>query len=428
MTQVSNMAEHLIGSEIIRLAGEINQRIQQGEHIFNLTIGDFDPKIFPIPEELTAEIKASYDRHETNYPAANGNPELRRQAARFTQLHQGLSYSPDEFLIASGARPLIFALFSTVLDPGDKVLFPVPSWNNNHYTHLCRSEHIQIETLPEDNFMPNAAQIAPHIHEASLVALCSPLNPTGTIFSKEQLSGICELILAENARRGPYQKPLYLMYDQIYSGLVYGENEHHNPVALYPEMRPYTVMVDGMSKTFCATGLRVGWAFGPQHLIDKMKSIVSHMGAWSPKPEQIAVGRYLSQDEAVNRFLGWMHHEMPLRLNGFYQGFQRMKAAGLPVDAIEPQAALYLTVKFDLKGMQTPDGQVITNSRMAYRYLLDAAKVGLVPFYAFGASEDSSWFRLSTGTTALSDVETIVAQLEAAIRQLKPVQQHAASR
>ncbi|MEZ4684689.1 MAG: aminotransferase class I/II-fold pyridoxal phosphate-dependent enzyme [Bacteroidia bacterium] len=195
----------------------------------------------------------------------------------------------------------------SLVDPGDKVIYPVPSWNNNHYAYIADAQKIEVQTRPEDNFMPDAALLAPHVKGATLLALCSPLNPTGTIFSREQLAGICEMVLEENKRRGPDEKPLYIFYDQIYSSLVYGEEEHFNPVMLYPELRDYTVMMDGMSKGFCGTGIRLGWAFGPRHIIDKMKAICTHTGTWSPKAEQIAASIFLRNDEAVDSFLEDLH-------------------------------------------------------------------------------------------------------------------------
>ncbi|HAA00982.1 MAG TPA: aminotransferase, partial [Flavobacteriales bacterium] len=282
------MAENLIGSEIIKLAGEIREKIAKGEKIHNFTIGDFNPKIFPIPTALRDAIIEAYQNDETNYPEANGMAALRKSVAAFTNERMGLNYSENEFLISGGARPIIYAVYRTLIDPNDKVVFPVPSWNNNHYSHLTSSQCVMIETTPENYFMPSADELRPHIRDAAMIALCSPLNPTGTVFSKEGLESICDLILEENARRGPEQKPLYLMYDQIYWVLTYGSTKHYDPVSLRPEMRNYTIFIDGISKSFAATGVRVGWAFGPLRVIDKMKSILSHVGAWSPKAEQLA--------------------------------------------------------------------------------------------------------------------------------------------
>jgi aspartate aminotransferase len=418
--KVSRMAENLIGSEIIKLAGEIRELIAKGEKIYNFTIGDFDPKIFPIPAELKQEIIRAYQEDETNYPAADGMAELRKVVAAIIKNWQGLDYAENEVLIAGGARPVIYAIFQAVVDPGDTVVFPVPSWNNNHYTHLSHANQVFVETKPENNFMPTATELEQHLRGASLLALCSPLNPTGTVFSKKQLEEICDLVIAENKRRSPDEKPLYLMFDQIYWVLTYGGTEHFDPVSLRPELKPYTIYVDGISKSLAATGVRVGWAFGPKKVIDKMKSILGHVGAWSPKAEQVASGRYLKNDDQVREYLGSFKIEIESRLQGFYAGIQQLKKEGFPVDAIHPMAAIYLTVNFNLKGMKKPNGEVIETTEQVTNYLLSEAKLAVVPFSAFGASKNSVWYRLSVGTASKSDVNDAIISLRNALSLLAP--------
>jgi aspartate aminotransferase len=416
--RVSHMAENLIGSEIIKLAGEIKERISKGERIYNFTIGDFDPSIFPIPGELKQLIIEAYMANETNYPAADGMVELRREIKRNTRIWQGLEYAENELLVAGGARPLIYAIFQALVDPGDTVVFPVPSWNNNHYTHLSHAHQVFVETTPANNFMPTADELREHLKGAHLLALCSPLNPTGTVFGEQQLAEICDLVLEENARRGSDEKPLYVMYDQIYWQLTYGNTKHFDPVNLRAEMRPYTIYIDGMSKSFAATGVRIGWAFGPAYVIDKMKSILGHVGAWSPKAEQIAASQYLKQDQAVSVFMDDFKRAIRIRLQGFYDGIQMLKSKGFAVDAIAPMAAIYLTVQFDLKGKRRPDGQLIESTTDITLYLLNEAHLAVVPFNAFGADKESTWYRLSVGTASLEDVQQSIHHLEIALSKL----------
>lgn len=408
------MAENLVGSEIIKLAGEIKALQAQGRTIHNFTIGDFDPAIFPIPDELEEAIVDAYREKHTNYPAANGMAGLRKELARFILERQGLEYSPEAFLVAGGARPLIHAVFQAVVNPNDKVLFPVPSWNNNHYTHLAHAEQIMVETSPETNFMPVLEQLQPHLATARLVALCSPLNPTGTVFGADELRAISQAVLDENVRRGP-ENPLYIMFDQIYWTLCYGETKHVDPVSLIPAMRPYTIFIDGLSKSFAATGVRVGWAFGPDHVIDKMKSILGHIGAWAPKAEQMAAETYLKNDAAVDKYLGWIKSELSDRLDRFYKGFNGMKQEGYPVDVVAPQGALYLTVQFPIVGYTTSKGEKIAHPRDVAAFLLNEADLALVPFYAFGASADATWFRLSVGTCASDSIDGVFASIRRAL-------------
>jgi aspartate aminotransferase len=418
--KVSKMAETLIASEIIKLAGEINEKIKKGEKIYNLTIGDFDPKIFPIPKELEDEIVKAYRNNSTNYPPADGLLETRQAVSNFIASRQGIEYShTNEILIAAGARPLIYATYQTLVQPGDTVIFPVPSWNNNHYSHLSHAKKIEIIATPGNNFMPTADDIKPHIKGASLISLCSPLNPTGTVFKRSQLEDICSLILEENSSRTEDEKPLYLMYDQIYWVLTFGDTEHFDPVSLIPEMRNYTVFIDGLSKSFAATGVRVGWAFGPAYVIGKMKSILSHLGAWAPKAEQVATAIYISNREQVDKYLNNFKREVHSRLEGFYQGFIELKNEGFRVNAIAPQAAIYLTVQFELHGMKKADGTVLETTKDITKYILEEAHVAIVPFYAFGDSDNSSWYRLSVGTCRLDEVDNVIYSLRKALAKLK---------
>ncbi|HYV92059.1 MAG TPA: aminotransferase class I/II-fold pyridoxal phosphate-dependent enzyme [Chitinophagales bacterium] len=424
--RVSNMAEHLIGSEIIKLAWEVNDLIKSGAQIFNFTIGDFDPQVFPVPAELENEIVKALQGKLTNYPPANGIPELRKAVSNFLSEYGGIDYSAEEILITSGGRPAIYSTYMTLLDPGDGVIFPVPSWNNNHYCHLSSARPIPIETKVENNFMPTADEMRPYIKDATLLALCSPQNPTGTTFTKEALEEICDMVLEENERRSESarpdevgEKPLYVLYDQMYWVLTYGNTVHYNPVSLRPEMRDYTIFIDGISKSCASTGLRVGWAFGPESVIDKMKSIASHIGAWAPKPEQVATAKFLMMKDAFTGYLTDFKEQLNLRLEGIYEGLKELKSEGHDVDAIAPQAALYLTVHFDLKGKKTPEGKTLSSTQDVTAYLLHNCGMAIVPFYAFGSSNDSTWYRLSVGTCKLHEIEESIAKLRSGLEKLK---------
>ncbi|MEC5147927.1 pyridoxal phosphate-dependent aminotransferase [Chitinophaga sp. 212800010-3] len=417
--KLSHLAETLIGSEIIKLAAEIKEKQAKGEKIYNFTIGDFDPKVFPIPVEFEQEIITAYKEHLTNYPPADGIAELRQAVSGFIAEREGLTYDPaKEIVISCGGRPIIYATFRTIVDRGEKIVYATPSWNNNHYTHFLEAEHVVLETTPENFFMPTAAELKPLLKGATLLAICSPQNPTGTTFGKQQLEEICDLVLAENKSRGAGEKPLYVLFDQMYWVLTFGETHHYNPVSLRPEMKDYTVFIDGMSKAFAATGVRVGWALGPAHVIGKMKSILSHVGAWSPMAEQKAAARYLVQKEQVDAYLKHFKGEIEERLVKIYQGFDRLKKAGHRVEAIAPQAAIYLTIKFDLVGKKTADGTVLADQAAVTSYILNEAKLALVPFYAFGSAKTSPWYRLSVGTCVKEEIPAMFEKLQAALEKL----------
>lgn len=415
---VSDLAENLVGSEIIKIAGEINSRIAQGEDITNLTIGDFNPNIYPLPKALLNEIVSAYEAGHTNYPQANGMEVLRESVSSYIAKRQGLEYDKNDILISGGARPLIYATYRALVNRGEKVIFPIPSWNNNHYTYLNFAEAVQIECTPENKFLPTAEQLRPHVQDAAVIALCSPLNPTGTSFTKKGLTEICDLVIEENRRREG-QKPLYLLYDQIYWALTLGNTKHVDPVSLRSEMRDYTVYVDGISKAFAATGVRVGWSFGPTKVIAKMKALLSHVGAWSPKPEQIATAAFLQREDAVEATIAKHKDMISERVNKLFNGFSALREVGYPVDAIQAEGAMYLTVKIDLIGKTTPDGQPLKDAEDVTMWLIKQAKVGFVPFYCFGASKQSPWFRISVGTLKVDSVSVVIENLRTALNQFK---------
>lgn len=417
MSQLSLLAESLVGSEIVKLGNEINQRIARGEKIYNYTIGDFDPKIFPIPIELEDYIVSCYRQGYTSYPPGDGAKELREAVIAFIGERMGIQYDLSEVQIASGGRPLIYSLFRTLVDEGDKVIYASPSWNNNHYTHMNWGQHCCVVATPENNFMPTAADIAPHISGAALICLCSPQNPTGTTLDKTELEKICHLVLEENKRRGEKEKKLYVMYDQMYWMLTFGDVQHHNPVSLVPAMKDYTIFVDGISKTFAATGVRVGWGLGSAKVIGKMKAFLSHIGAWSPMAEQKATALFLQDTPAVDAYLSVFKKKIEERLHYIYNAFQALKQKGFPVDAITPQAAIYLTVKIDLKGKFVA-GKPLASQAAVTDYILSDAKLAIVPFSCFGASSESPWYRISVGTCSIDDLGIVFHQLERSLEKV----------
>ncbi|MEO6134209.1 MAG: aminotransferase class I/II-fold pyridoxal phosphate-dependent enzyme [Ginsengibacter sp.] len=386
--------------------------------MYNFTIGDFDSSIFPIPEGLEAEIIKAYQNKLTTYPPADGILALRESVSQFIKEREGLEFNTNEILIAAGGRPLIYAIYRAIVDKDDKVIYSVPSWNNNHYVHFTEGRHQLIETTRETNFMPTAENIKPHLDGAVLIALCSPLNPTGTVFKKEELEKICDMVLEENARRGADEKKLYVMYDQMYWTLTFGDTVHYNPVSLRPEMKKYTIFVDGISKSFAATGVRVGWALGPENVLAKMKAINSHVGAWSPMAEQNATAKYLKDNEAIDQYFLHYKKELEERLEKIYAGFQQLKSEGFSVDACAPQAAIYLTIQLSLVGKKREDGTILSSQSDVTSHILNEAKLAVVPFYAFGASRNSDWYRLSIGTCKKEEIPEMLNKLRSALSGL----------
>jgi len=416
--RISTMSEGMSGSEILRIAAEIRAMTEGGQRVCNLTVGDFSPAEFRIPTFLENEIAEALRRGETNYPPSNGVAPLRESVRRFYERALGLKYEASSVLVTSGSRPGIYGTFRTVVDPGDRVVFPVPSWNNNHYCYLTGAVPVPVATTRDTTFLPTRELLAPVIRGARLLSLNSPLNPTGTAFTPEALGEICDLVLEENARRRNGERPLYLMYDQVYWMLTFGDTRHVDPVSLRPELAPYTIYVDGVSKAFAATGVRVGWVVGPRDIIESMNNFMGHVGTWAPRAEQIATARLLDAPDAVSAYRAEITAGLQQRLNALHDGIVAMRAAGLPVDATAPMGAIYLSARFALNGKRTPDGQVLRTNDDIRRYLLEAARFAVVPFQAFGVKEDTGWVRLSVGAVSMADIERGLPLLRQAVESV----------
>ena len=417
--RLSRLANDIHGSAILQIAADVRALKSQGAEIIDLTVGDFSSKQFRIPRELEDGIIDALRAGESTYPPSNGLESLRLAVAEFYSRRLGLQFQMPSILIAAGARPAIYATYRALVDPGDRVVFAVPSWNNDSYCDLVGAKAVIVECDASTGFLPTADILRPIIRDARLLALNSPLNPTGTVFDAEQLTAICDLVLEENAKRRAGERPLYVMYDQVYWMITAGGVSHVDPVTLRPAIAPYVIFVDAISKAFAATGLRVGWAAGPADVIKPMADILTHVGAWAPRAEQVATARLLSDHAVVDRFVDNMRHEAAARLDAVYDGLTAMQRDGFPVECIRPQGAIYVSGRFALHGMRTPNGELLETDEDVRRYILRAANLAAVPFGAFGVQHDrGGWFRLSIGVVSVAQIEAVFPPLRHAIEAL----------
>lgn len=415
---LSDSVRGLIGSEILKIAAGVRQLIASGRPVCNLTVGDFNPKLFPIPDALLQNLQRALASGETNYPPSNGLMALREAVVEFTARRWGARYPIESVLIASGARPILYGAYRSVINPGDKVVYPVPSWNNNHYIWVSGAEGVALSTRPEDGFMPTLDQLKPHLSEARMICLNSPLNPTGTVIAESQLRAIVEAVVEENRKRtASGRRHLFLLHDQVYSLLVFGSNRHIMPVSLVPEAAPWVISLDGISKGFAATGLRVGWLLAAPELTARMQNLLGHVGAWAPRAEQVAMAEFLRDTPAVDAFLATMNERVQERLEALYRGFNEMRDRGYPVECIQPQGAIYLSLRLDLIGRNL-GGVKLESNEVIRKVMLDRAGMAVVPFQAFGLEEDSGWFRLSVGAVSCADIDEALPRLRRVLDDL----------
>ncbi|MGH7731884.1 MAG: pyridoxal phosphate-dependent aminotransferase, partial [Candidatus Eiseniibacteriota bacterium] len=370
-------------------------------------------------EQLCTGIRRALAAGHTNYPPSNGVPELRQAIVRFLQREFGLDYPLDSVLVAGGARPLIYATYRALVAPGESVAYPVPSWNNNHYCYLTGARGIPIEVSREGNFHPTPAQVRALLPKARLLALNTPLNPTGTAMSPEVLAEIARDVVEENGRRRERnERPVFLMYDQVYWSLEFGRDCPVTPVALVPEVAPWTVLLDAISKSLAATGLRVGWSVAAPAVTRAMSDLLGHVGAWAPKAEQVATAEFLDDAAAFRAFRLDMHRRLRERLELLHGELEAMRGRGLPVEAVAPEGTLYLSARFSVFGRRDASGREIGTNEDIRRLLLQEARVAVVPFQAFGLAREDGWMRLSIGAVSPGAIREGMSRLGAVIERL----------
>lgn len=404
---VTPVAAEMRGSMILRIAADVRALQAQGRTIANFTVGDFRPAQFKVPAQLAASTKQKFDAGHTNYPPADGVPELKAAIARMVTREWGMEVGPDWVCVGSGARPPIYASWRLFVEPGDRTVSFLPMWNIGYYAHLLGSDHAFVPTSADTDFFPTVEQVREAIRGARLVIINSPLNPTGTMIDPEVMRGIAQALVEENKGR---ERPCILLFDQVYWAITAEGRTHANPCVLVPECAPYVVHVDAISKWMCATGLRVGWAILPPYLQKKMKALIGHMGAWAPRPEQLAAAELLDDADALASWFGDLNAQVSSRLERLYAGIAALRDEGLPVDAIAPQGGIYLSFRVNLIGDGFETNDAIRS------WLLDAAGVAVVPFQAFDMPEDSGWFRMSVGAVGLDDIDGALERLGAALR------------
>ena len=403
----SEMALGMERSRILSIAAEVKTMIAEGKQVTPFTIGDFSPAHFEIPSRFNELMHEAIDQGQTNYPPAAGLPELRSALAGWMKYRFRLDVGAEGIIVGSGARPMLYAALRLFLDVGDGLAHGVPAWNNHYYVHLNNAVDIPLQGTVESRFLPTAAQLKERIEETKVLVLNSPLNPTGTCFMTEELEAICDVILEENNRR--VGKPVMLIYDQVYSTMTVAGVKHSHPVQLRPEMFDYTVTIDAVSKSLTGTGLRLGWMALPPALAAPVIALIGHMGAWPARPIQKAAAKLYSDPQSLDDYFDDLDKRIAARMDILRNRLAAMRPL---VDFVEPQGAIYLTTKFDLFRHLG----VHTNEEIR-QWLLDQAGVAVVPFQAFGMSEESGWFRISIGAVGCNDIEAAMDRLEAALKR-----------
>lgn len=415
---LSESIRRLQESGILRITRQVRGMIARGETVVNLTVGDFDPRHFPIPRVLAQGIQDAVARGETNYPTPEGMLALREAISDYVFRTAGIRYPVDAIVVCSGGRPVLYGAYRAVINPGDKVVFSVPSWQNDAFSMLTGAESVVIEATVETGFQPTVDQFQPHLPDAAMICICSPGNPTGTVMTEQQLGDILRAVVDENRKReAAGRRPVFILHDQMYGALVSKGQKHIFPAALVPECARYLISADGVSKAYAGTGLRLGWMLVAPAVGARIRDLLSHAGAWAPRAEQSAVAAFLRDEKAIAEFREEMDARIAERLNAMHEGFTELKSAGYPVDSINPQGAIYFSAQFRLHG-KTADGRQLETDEDIRTLLLERAGAAVVPFQAFGVRGETGWFRLSAGAVSLDEIRSLFPRLRALLDEV----------
>ena len=238
----------------------------EGKPIISFSLGEPD---FNSPECASKAAIEAIGRGESHYTLNSGILELRNEVCNYYKRRFGLEYTPDEVLIASGAKPLLYEALQMLVDPGDEVLLFSPAWVSYvEQIHLAGGKDVIVDTLKTD-LIPTKEALEAVLSEKTVgMIVNSPSNPSGAIYNEETLK-----MIADIAR----ERDLWIIFDEIYERLVYAPAKHVNILNVAPDMRDKVILINGASKAYAMTGWRIGYALAPKPLIAKMNTLQTHL-------------------------------------------------------------------------------------------------------------------------------------------------------
>ncbi|CAN1140171.1 Bifunctional aspartate aminotransferase and glutamate/aspartate-prephenate aminotransferase [Linum perenne] len=390
-------------SKTVAITDQATALAEAGVPVIRLAAGepDFDTPAV-IAEAGINAIREGYTRYSPNA----GTLELRSAICKKLREENGLSYSPDQVLVSNGAKQSIIQAVLAVCSPGDEVVIPAPFWvSYPEMARLADATPVIVPTSISENFLMDPRLLESKLSEKSrLLILCSPSNPTGSVYPKELLEEIAKIV-AKHPR-------LLVLSDEIYEHIIYKPSEHTSFASL-PGMWERTLTVNGFSKAFAMTGWRLGYIAGPKHFVAACNKIQSQStsgaGSISQKAAVAALGLGYAGGEAVATMVKSFRERRDFLVRSFGE------IAGVKIS--EPQGAFYLFIDFSSYYGSVVEGfGKIEDSESLCRYLLDKAQVALVPGVAFG---DDTCIRISYAAS-LSTLEAAVERMKKAIIALKP--------
>ena len=398
MKELSKIASAIAPSSTLAINSLYKAMKAEGKDALGFSVGEPD---FHTPDHIKAAGIRAIEENKTYYTAAAGMPELKEAICYRLKEDCGVVYQPNEIAVASGAKHSIFIALQCLLNPGDEVILPAPYWVS--YIEMIRmggGVPVVIETTHEDDF-----KITPEKLEAAITdktkafIINTPSNPTGMIYSKEELKALADVCVAHD---------LYIISDEIYYRLVYDQRTFTSVASLGEEIKAHTILVNGVSKAYAMTGWRIGYSAAPAEITKVMSSYVGHSTAAPSTISQVAA---IEAFRGPQDSIGMMRKAFEER-----RDYMVKKINEIPqVSCLKPEGAFYVMMNLDKILGHTIRGHHIENSADFASAFLEEEMVATVPGNAFGADRYIRWSYATDMDTihrGLDRLERFVADME----------------
>ena len=398
MTLISDRLSRFKPSLTVKISQIAREMSANGENVISLSSGEPD---FDTPNSIKDSAIEAINDGFTKYTQVDGIPSLKEAIKNKFKVENNIDYSLDQISVGVGGKHVIYNLFMSTLNKGDQVIIPSPYWvSYPDMVNLAEGTPVIVETNMKDNFKITEKQLDDNINEKTKwFIINSPGNPTGAVYSKEELEKIAAVLLKN--------KHVNILSDDIYEHIVYSE-KFFNIINVEPQLYDRTFIVNGVSKVFSMTGWRIGYGAGKKEIIKSISKIQSQSTTNPCSISQVAAQFALNGEKKFLEDWIKMFQERRDFLINFFNSSKGLRP-------FFPKGAFYLYVSCsDLIGKKTDSGKKISNDVDFAEYLLKEAKVAVVPGVAFGKSP---FFRISYATS-LTDLKEACRRIENFINKI----------
>lgn len=383
---ISDNAKKARPSSTLSISSNANRMIDEGIDVINFSAGEPD---FNTPDYIKEAAIQAINDNFTKYTPYEGITELRQAVAEDLKKNCGLDYTPEQIVISNGSKHAIMNAFMSILNPGDEVIVPAPYWNSYiDIIELCYGVPVIVNTEKQNSFKVTGIQLQEALtHKTKAIIINSPNNPTGMVYSKEELEEIADFAVKND---------LFVISDEIYKKLIYSRKLKHISIAsLNDEIYKRTIVIDGLSKSYSMTGWRVGYSASSEEIAKAIGNIQSNTTSNVNSIAQIAALAALTEsDEAAENMLKEFQHR---------RDYISQKISDIPLlSSLLPKGAFYILVDISkLLGTEVK-GCMLNNSTDVAKVLLEKYQVAVVPSDAFGIE---NYIRISFATSMREIVE-----------------------